>query len=140
MKIVIKTILLVELVHSNWKNVMGVKEKYTVGELGLTLLIWVIGHQRYHHAWKLGIAFEKKHWQCCDLFQIHKKRVKGGHKISFDLACKLQQKSFNCVPGLQLCHNCYRRVIPCMTREETMVVSDNNDFSKCQNLILILGQ
>ena len=44
-----KTILLVELVYSNWKNVMGVKEKYrpTVGELGLTLLIWVLGHQRY---------------------------------------------------------------------------------------------
>ena len=93
----------------------------------------------YHHAWKLGIAFEKKHWQRCDLFQIHKKRVKGGHKISFDLACKLQQKSFNCVPGWQLCRNCYRRVMPCMTREETMVVSDNNDFSKVPESDIDIG-
>ena len=59
MKIVINTILLVELVYSNWRNVMGMKEKYTVGELGLTLPMWVIGRQRY-----VTIMI-------CDLFQIH---------------------------------------------------------------------
>ena len=38
---------------------------------------------------KLGTIFEKRLTKCCDLFKTHKRFVKGGHKISLQLAAKL---------------------------------------------------
>ena len=37
--------------------------------------------------------------------------VKGGHKISLILAQKLHQLGFICVPGWQLCRNCYKKAL-----------------------------
>ena len=61
----------------------------------------------YHHIAKLGSIFEKRFTKCCNLFNIHKRQVKGGHKISLDLATKLVDGGYECVPGWQLCRTCY---------------------------------
>ena len=52
-----------------------------------------------HHTTKLGSIFEKKFTKCCNLFHIHKRQVKGGHKISLDLATKLLDDRYECLPG-----------------------------------------
>ena len=41
------------------------------------------------------------------MFKVHKNTVKGGHKISLDLARKLSMQNLECVPGWQLCRRCY---------------------------------
>ena len=41
------------------------------------------------------------------MFHIHKRQVKGGHKISLDLATKLLDDGYECLPGWQLCRACY---------------------------------
>ena len=61
----------------------------------------------YHHTAKLGSIFEKKSSKCCNLFHIHKRQVKGGHKISLDFATKLLDDRYECLPGWQLCRACY---------------------------------
>ena len=60
-----------------------------------------------HHTAKLGSIFEKKFTKCCNLFHIHKRQVKGGHKISLDLVTKLLDDGYECLPGWQLCRACY---------------------------------
>ena len=84
-----------------WRSGMGVS---LVGEIQLNICL--------HHELKLGgPAFEKVFTKCCDLFRRHKKSVKGGHKISSILAQKLHQLELICVPGWQLCRNCYRKAL-----------------------------
>ena len=61
----------------------------------------------YHHEWKFGTAFEKRFKNFCDLFKNHKNKVKGGHKISLELAKMLVAVGIDCVPGTQLCRSCY---------------------------------
>ena len=63
----------------------------------------------YHHLSKLGRIFEKKftRFTCCNLFKTHKRNVKGGHKISLQLATKLLDHRYDCIPGWQLCRTCY---------------------------------
>ena len=63
----------------------------------------------YHHLSKLGRIFEKRftRFTCCNLFKTHKRNVKGGHKISLQLATKLLDHRNDCIPGWQLCRTCY---------------------------------
>ena len=61
----------------------------------------------YHHHSKLGTIFEKRFTKCSDLFKTHKRIVKGGHKISLQLAAKLVDHGHECIPGWQFCRTCY---------------------------------
>ena len=62
----------------------------------------------YHHLSKLGRIFEKRltRFTCCNLFKTHKQNVKGGHKIPLQLATKLLDHRYDCIPGWQLCRTC----------------------------------
>ena len=62
-----------------------------------------------HHLSKLGRIFEKRfmRFTCCNLFKTHKRNVKGGHKISLELATKLLDHRYDCIPGWKLCRTCY---------------------------------
>ena len=62
-----------------------------------------------HHLSKLGRIFEKRltRFTCCNLFKTHKQNVKGGLKISLQLATKLLDHRYDCIPGWQLCRTCY---------------------------------
>ena len=53
--------------------------------------------------------FEKRftRFTCCNLFKTLKRNVKGGHKISLQLATKLLGHRYNCIPDWQLCRTCY---------------------------------
>ena len=73
----------------------------------------------FHHEAKLGFAFENRLNKCCDPFRIQKKHVKGGHKISTDIAKTFLKKGIECVPGWQLCRNCYRK--------QHQILEKNND-------------
>ena len=85
-----------------WRAGMGVNVIDEGAQLNICL----------HHECKLGgPVFEKGFTKCCDLFQRHKNRVKGGHKISLSLAQKLHQIGFTCVPGWNLCRSCYQKAI-----------------------------
>ena len=64
-------------------------------------------HICYHHNAKLGSNFEKRFTKCCNLFKVRKQNVKGGHKISLNLATILVEQGYECVPGWQLCRTCY---------------------------------
>ena len=63
----------------------------------------------YHHLSKLGRIFEKRftRFTCCNLFKTHKRNVKRDHKISLQLATKLLDHRYDCIPGWQLCRTCY---------------------------------
>ena len=63
----------------------------------------------YHRLSKLGRIFEKRftRFTCCNLFKTQKRNVKGGHKISLQLATKLLDHRYDCIPGWQLCRTCY---------------------------------
>ena len=63
----------------------------------------------YHHLSKLGRIFEKRftRFTCCNFFKTHKRNVKGGHKTSLQLATKLLDHRYDCIPGWQLCTTCY---------------------------------
>ena len=67
------------------------------------LYIW------YHHLCKVGRIFVKRftRFTCCNLFKTHKRNVKGAHKISLQLATKLLDHRYDCIPGWQLCRTCY---------------------------------
>ena len=52
-----------------------------------------------HHEAKLGFAFENRFNKCCVTFKINKKHVKGGQKISTDIAKTFLKKGIECVPG-----------------------------------------
>ena len=43
---------------------------------------------------------------CCNLFKTHKRNVKGGLKISLQLATILFDHRYDCIPGWQLCRTC----------------------------------
>ena len=62
----------------------------------------------YHHLSKLGRIFEKRftRFTCCNLFKIHKRNVKGRHKISLQLVTKLLDHRYDCIHGWQLCTTC----------------------------------
>ena len=96
----------------------GVKKLSEFSEEDRNLFLWRAGKRNlasdcanlqicYHHEAKLGSIFEKKNTKCCNLFKVHKNCVKGGHKISLELARKLSEQDYDCIPGWQLCRNCY---------------------------------
>lgn len=76
-----------------------------------------------HHSKMLSGVFERRFNKCCNIFNIHKGKVKGGHNITLDLAKKLRQKGFNAIPGWQLCRNCFKKV----------TIEEQNDKSQTDN-------
>jgi len=50
----------------------------------------------FHHGAELKFAFENKFNKCCDPFKMHKRHVKGGHKISTDIAKTFLKKGIVC--------------------------------------------
>lgn len=96
----------------------GVKKLSEFSEEERNLFLWRAGKRNlasncenlkicYHHEAKLGSIFEKKNTKCCNLFRVHKNNVKGGHKISLELASRLSELDYDCIPGWQFCRNCY---------------------------------
>ena len=61
----------------------------------------------FHHELKFGSVFERRHTKCANIFNKHKKTVKGGQKITFKIAKMLGGKDIQLVPGFQLCRSCY---------------------------------
>ena len=80
-----------------------------------------------HHEAKLGSIFEKKNTKCCNLFKVHKSCVKGGHKISLELASKLSEQDYDCIAGWQLCSNCYGKA------KVDKSDDDMSDTESCRN-------
>ena len=78
------------------------EEEKRYASLMQKLYIW------YHHLSNLGRIFEKRftRFTCCNLFKTHKQNVKGGHKISLQLATKLLDHRYDCIPDWQLCRTC----------------------------------
>ena len=52
----------------------------------------------HYHKYKFG-GFKKQFTKCCNAFDKHKKKVKGGHLLTLEIASKLQSDGFNVVPG-----------------------------------------
>ena len=52
----------------------------------------------FHHELKFGSSFER----------LHTKTVKGGHKITFEMAKMPDGKDIQLVPGFQLCRSCFK--------------------------------
>ena len=49
------------------------------------------------------------HTKCCNWFQkYHKRKIKGGHVITLNMAEKLRAKYPSVVPGWQFCRSCYQ--------------------------------
>ena len=71
----------------------------------------------------LSGVFERRFNKCCNICNIHKGKVKGGHNITLDLAKKLRQKGFNAIPGWQLCRNCFKKA----------TIEEQNDESQTDN-------
>ena len=66
----------------------------------------------YHHHSKLGTIFEKRFTKCCNLFKTHKRNVKGGHKISLQLATKLDDHGYECIVGhAMILHKEFKRML-----------------------------
>ena len=62
----------------------------------------------HYHEYKFGDdGFKKQFNKCCNVYNTHKKKVKGGHTVSLELATNLQNDGFNITPGWQLCHACF---------------------------------
>ena len=112
----------------------GLKNLCKVSEEERQVLFWRAGMKEqatgaeqlkvcHHHYAKLGTIFQKKITKCCDLFKIHKQNVKGGRKISLDLANRLSKLGYECVPGWQLCRKCYQRAVD--HESETAEVPDD---------------
>ncbi len=76
-----------------------------------------------HHEAKYGKAFESRFKKCCDVFKVHKKLVKGGNKISLELAKNLvENHSSETVPGWQLCRNCMERINKILVGDEDIPI------------------
>ena len=53
----------------------------------------------FHHEWALGVDFEGKYTKCCNIFQNHKKKVKGGHMISLYMAKRCKNRRLTVFQG-----------------------------------------
>ena len=82
----------------------------------------------YHHLSKLGRIFEKRftRFTCCNSFKTHKQNVKGGHKISLQLATKRLDHRYDCIPGwsyvghAMIFHKKFRRMLAMKCRSLSM--------------------
>ena len=60
-----------------------------------------------HHEQVYGRVFERRVGdKCFDLFNKHRKKVKGDRIISLELAKKLKQDGLNVLPGWKCCRVC----------------------------------
>ena len=81
------------------------------------LLLWRAGlkdsHEAkticFHHEAKFGSTFPSRFSKCCNIFKVHKKLPKGGHKISLAQARELASYGIESVPGWQLCRRCFTK-------------------------------
>ena len=102
------------------KQLHGLKSLADFTEEERKVLLWTGGkkvcvtdadkvYMCYHHLSKLGRIFEKRftRFTCCNLFKTQKRNVKGGHRISLQLATKLLDHRYACISGWQLCTTCY---------------------------------
>ena len=64
-----------------------------------------------HHEFLFGSKFERKEKKCCDVFQKHKKKAVGIHKVTLHLARDLKEKGISVTPGQKFCRNCYEMVV-----------------------------
>ena len=55
----------------------------------------------FHHELKVGSVFERQ------IYSTDTKTVKGGHKITFEMAKMLDAKDIQSMPGFQLCRLCF---------------------------------
>ena len=62
-------------------------------------------------------------------FKLHKKQVKGGRKISTEIAKDFMEKGILCVPGWQLCRNCYHKQFHFL-KENGNDLDNEMDFSE----------
>ena len=62
-----------------------------------------------YHSKKFGRVFERRFEKCCNMFNSHKVKAKGGHMITLHLAKKLRKKGLDATPGWQLCRNCFQK-------------------------------
>ena len=62
----------------------------------------------FHHEQVYGRVFERRvPEKCCDIFNTHKKKAKGHHVITLEIAKKLKGDGYEVKPGWKLCRNCY---------------------------------
>ena len=109
----------------------GIKVLSEFEEAYKNLLLWRAGlkhsHEAkticFHHEAKYGSTFTSRFSNCSNIFKVHTKLPKGGHKISLELARELGNHGVESVPGWQLCRRCFAKAkevsseteeIPCM--------------------------
>ena len=69
------------------------------------------------HKNKFGEAFVSKYKTaniCFDVYEKHKKgkkKTKGGHLVTLEMAKKLKEVGRNCIPGVQVCRCCYTEIL-----------------------------
>jgi hypothetical protein len=56
-----------------------------------------------------GRVFERRFNKCCNIFNSHKVKAKGGHVITLHLAKQHREKGLDAIPGWQLCRNCFQK-------------------------------
>ena len=79
--------------------------KWRAGIINSDVSITSICH---YHEYKFGEYFKTQFNKCCNIYNKHsKKKVKGGHVISLEMAIKLKNNNYDVVPGWQLCRGCY---------------------------------
>ena len=83
---------------------MQISYKWRAGILVSDTSLKTICHYHYH---KFGDGFSKQNTKCCNVFNTHKKKVKGGHIVTLQLAMALKSNGLDATPGWQLCRSCF---------------------------------
>ena len=66
----------------------------------------------FHHELVFGRVFERRvSDKCCDVFRVHKMKVKGQYTISLEEAKRLKDNGYDVKPGLKVCRNCHEQVL-----------------------------
>ena len=110
----------------------GIRQFSSIDSGTQDILLWRSGLECksicicFHHEAKLEFAFENRFSNCCDPIKIHKKHVKGEHKISTEFAKTCLKRVIECVPGWQLCRNCYRKQQQILEKNNDSLEEDSN--------------
>ncbi len=82
----------------------------------------------FHHELVYGRVFERRSSdRCCDIYKKHKKKVKGGHTVSLEMAKKFELEGLHVLPGWKLCRGC-------LDNSMRNADDDNEDMPMCNEM------